>query len=57
VGKRQRYPKGLAGEEISLHARIFAIADCFDALVSDDLQAGMPINDNATPAGRCWKTV
>jgi putative nucleotidyltransferase with HDIG domain len=29
------YPKGLAGEEITLHARIFAVADCYDALVSD----------------------
>jgi putative nucleotidyltransferase with HDIG domain len=29
------YPAGLAGEEISLHARIFAVADCYDALVSD----------------------
>ena len=28
------YPDGLAGEEISLEARIIAIADCFDALVS-----------------------
>jgi putative nucleotidyltransferase with HDIG domain len=38
------YPKGLAGEEISLHARIFAVADCFDALVSDrPYRPGMPI--------------
>jgi putative nucleotidyltransferase with HDIG domain len=29
------YPDGLAGEAISLGARIFAVADCFDALVSD----------------------
>jgi putative nucleotidyltransferase with HDIG domain len=29
------YPNGLAGEQISLHARIFAVADCFDAMVSD----------------------
>ncbi|HYL68452.1 MAG TPA: HD domain-containing phosphohydrolase [Candidatus Limnocylindria bacterium] len=28
------YPEGLAGEEISLHARIFAVADCYDALIS-----------------------
>jgi putative nucleotidyltransferase with HDIG domain len=28
------YPDGLSGEEISLEARILAIADCFDALVS-----------------------
>ena len=29
------YPYGLAGEQISLHGRIFAVADCFDAVVSD----------------------
>ena len=29
------YPQGLAGEEIPLAARIFAIADVWDALVSD----------------------
>jgi len=29
------YPDGLSGEAISLGARIFAVADCFDALVSD----------------------
>jgi len=31
----QGYPKGLIGEEISLNARIIAIADTFDALTSD----------------------
>ena len=29
------YPDGLAGEEISLHARITAIADAWDAMTSD----------------------
>jgi putative nucleotidyltransferase with HDIG domain len=29
------YPKGLKGDEITLHARIFAVADCYDALISD----------------------
>jgi len=29
------YPDGLAGESISLHARILAVADCYDAMVSD----------------------
>jgi putative nucleotidyltransferase with HDIG domain len=29
------YPRGLAGEEIPLAARIFAVADVFDALTSD----------------------
>jgi len=38
------YPNGLAGDEISLHARIFAVADCFDALVSErPYRAGMPL--------------
>lgn len=38
------YPNGLAGEEITLHARIFAVADCFDALISDrPYRPGMPI--------------
>ena len=37
------YPKGLAGEEVSFHARIFAVADCFDALSSDrPYRAGLP---------------
>ncbi len=29
------YPRGLKGEEIPLYARIFAVADVYDALVSD----------------------
>jgi HD-GYP domain-containing protein (c-di-GMP phosphodiesterase class II) len=29
------YPNGLSGESISLHARILALADVVDALVSD----------------------
>src|SRR6266581_6342099 len=38
------YPKGLAGDEITLHARIFAVADCFDALSSDrPYRPGMPL--------------
>ena len=40
----QGYPNGLAGDAISLHARIFAVADCFDALASDrPYRPGMPI--------------
>ncbi|MFN7970898.1 MAG: HD-GYP domain-containing protein [Acidobacteriota bacterium] len=31
----QGYPRGLAGSDIPLPARIFAVADAFDALVSD----------------------
>jgi putative nucleotidyltransferase with HDIG domain len=38
------YPEGLSGENISLHARIFAVADCYDALVSDrPYRKGLPI--------------
>jgi putative nucleotidyltransferase with HDIG domain len=38
------YPNGLSGDAITLHARIFAVADCFDALVSDrPYRAGMPV--------------
>lgn len=29
------YPTGVAGKDISLYARIIAVADCFDALTSD----------------------
>jgi putative nucleotidyltransferase with HDIG domain len=29
------YPNGLAGEDINLQARIFAVADCYDAMTSD----------------------
>jgi putative nucleotidyltransferase with HDIG domain len=37
------YPAGLAGEGISLFGRIFAVADCFDALISDrPYRKGMP---------------
>ena len=39
------YPKGLAGDEISLYARIFAIADCYDAMVSDrPYRSGLPLD-------------
>lgn len=38
------YPFGLAGEDIPLSARIMAVADVFDALVSErSYKAGMPI--------------
>ena len=29
------YPAGLAGENITLHARIITVADCYDAITSD----------------------
>lgn len=38
------YPKGIKGEEIPLSARILAIADVFDALVSErQYKPGMPL--------------
>jgi putative nucleotidyltransferase with HDIG domain len=37
------YPAGLAGEGISLHARILAVADCYDAMISDrPYRRGLP---------------
>jgi putative nucleotidyltransferase with HDIG domain len=37
------YPAGLAGENINLNARILAVADCYDAMVSDrPYRAGLP---------------
>lgn len=37
------YPEGLAGKNISLHARIFAVADCYDAITSDrPYRKGLP---------------
>ena len=40
----QGYPNRLQGQEISLHARILAVADCFDALVSDrPYRPGIPL--------------
>jgi putative nucleotidyltransferase with HDIG domain len=38
------YPYGIAGEKISLHGRIFAVADVYDALISDrPYRRGMPL--------------
>ncbi|MBZ5570323.1 MAG: HD domain-containing protein [Acidobacteriia bacterium] len=37
------YPEGIAGENISLYARIFAVADCYDAMTSDrPYRKGLP---------------
>ena len=37
------YPAGLAGEQISLHARILAVADCYDAMISErPYRRGLP---------------
>jgi putative nucleotidyltransferase with HDIG domain len=38
------YPYGIAGEQISLHGRIFAVADVYDALITDrPYRKGMPL--------------
>jgi len=36
----QGYPRGLAGEDIPLHARIVSLADVYDALTSNRVYAG-----------------
>jgi putative nucleotidyltransferase with HDIG domain len=39
------YPYGIAGEQISLHGRIFAVADVYDALISDrPYRKGLPLD-------------
>jgi response regulator RpfG family c-di-GMP phosphodiesterase len=40
------YPQGLSGDAIHLHARIFAVADAYDAITSDrPYRAGRPHSD------------
>lgn len=40
------YPKGLKGEEIPYLARIFSVADAFDAMISDrPYRKGMPVEE------------
>ena len=40
------YPKGLAGTAINLYARIFAVADCFDAVTSNrPYRKGLPVDE------------
>jgi putative nucleotidyltransferase with HDIG domain len=36
------YPSGLRGEQIPFHARILAVADCFDAMTSDRVYRKSP---------------
>ncbi len=48
------YPLGLRGEEIDLNARIFAIADAFDAMTSDRVyRAGRSYEVAAAELDRC----
>jgi putative nucleotidyltransferase with HDIG domain len=40
------YPKGIKGIEINLYARIFAVADCYDAVTSDrPYRRGLPASE------------
>ncbi|MCD4775075.1 MAG: response regulator [Candidatus Aegiribacteria sp.] len=41
------YPAGLSGQEIPFHARILAVADCFDAMTSDRVYRKSPGIDYA----------
>lgn len=48
------YPLGLSGEDIDLNARIFAVADAFDAMISDRVyRSGRPYKDAADELDRC----
>lgn len=48
------YPMGLRGDEIDLNARIFAVADAFDAMISDRVyRAGRSYEAAATELEAC----
>jgi two-component system cell cycle response regulator len=48
------YPDGLAGEQIPLGARIVAVCDAFDAMVSErPYKAAMPVPDALAELRRC----
>lgn len=48
------YPRRLRGEEIPLGARIFAVADTLDAMISDrPYRKALPISDARTEIQRC----
>ncbi len=51
------YPFGLRGEDIDLNARIFAVADAFDAMVSDRVyRKGRPYEEALAELERCAGT-
>ena len=51
------YPTGLKGEEIDLNARIFAVADAFDAITSDRVyRRGRPYEAAVAELTRCAGT-
>jgi len=48
------YPRGLKGEEIPLGARIFAVADALDVMISDQpYRRAMPLPQAREEIGRC----
>jgi putative nucleotidyltransferase with HDIG domain len=48
------YPMGLSGDEIDLNARIFAVADAFDAMISDRVyRAGRSYDEAAAELEKC----
>ena len=51
------YPDGLAGEQIPLGARVFAVADSFDAMTSDrPYRRAMSVADARNEVARCGGT-
>ena len=51
------YPRGLSGDAIPLPARVFSIADSFDAMISDrPYRKGMPLEDARAEVRRCSGT-
>jgi HD-GYP domain-containing protein (c-di-GMP phosphodiesterase class II) len=51
------YPRGLRGEEIPLGARIFAVADTLDAMISDrPYRKALPISHARAEVERCSGT-
>ena len=48
------YPRGLSGEEIALEARILAVADAYEAMITDrPYRSGMPGSDACAELRRC----
>ena len=51
------YPRGLRGDAIPLPARVFSIADSFDAMISDrPYRKGMPLEEARAEVRRCAGT-
>ncbi len=51
------YPRGLRGDAIPLSARVFSIADSFDAMISDrPYRKGMPLDAARAEVRRCAGT-